>query len=715
MIFKKIDIFSETFLFNIDKDQRKQKTILGAFFSIITIITCISYLVFLIHEYINNQIDPNYNSQVLISPTPVSLTLTEDLFAFKYQYQSMSIEEYQVQQNKTYLVIMVYFQSVNGTQNQAFPLNYYQCQNVNLIGYNCIDFTSLQDKFTLTMDNINNIYTQIYIGVYGCNDIDSLKTTIPDNCANQDDIENLVNTGNSYLAIKYFTQQYQIQQKNKQTYYNSVLLYALGNQVISNQISIQKQMTNLKEGLIFQTSSTFSSPMSFSQQTLTIDREYSIQKLQMSGYLQIGLLADIEVKYISIQYPSITSILAEVNSLYSLFMIIGLLFRKRAQKILNKKLFLLFLQNQYQDTYEKILQYNKLFQQNQGIYFQKEANDEPGDEKEDFKNSQNYKIPIFQTNLNGFQFFKGSNQIKFEEHFKLENKDQLFQAQQEQNDFQQQQISTESSQIKKKQLNQSIITKSKQDFFKDSPLQMPKIKQNLQSINQLNQPQPSQDQKYQGQSITNSKLNYIKESPLQIQKRKKSQFTIGYLNQPQSQGLQQNKQPNQDTQIQNNQLSQYYFDKLKALQNLKLLRKVKKLLFKKGNKNKQDDLNYQTRKNLEDKFNSEIDIFNLYKDIIFLKKAIMILLSKDQLAALQLVGCQIDSYYQQQQEVKQEQRIQNRIRKKNYYEKQLSILQSQELQCKHIKSYLEKCNNSINLSEVDQRIISSIIRNQNQS
>ncbi|EAS03932.2 transmembrane protein, putative (macronuclear) [Tetrahymena thermophila SB210] len=679
MIFKKIDIFSETFLFNIGNGQRKQKTILGSFFSIITITTSISYLIFLILEYLNNRIDPTFSSQDLVSSDPVSINLTEDLFAFRYEYQGMSIEQYQAQQNKTYLVIKVYFLSINGAQNQVIPLNLYQCQNVNLVGYNCIDFTSLQDQFTLSVDNINNIFTQISIGVYGCYDIDSLKTDIPDNCASQNDIENLINVRNSYLAIKYFTQQYQIQHKSKQTNFKQVSFAAVGNQVLLYQILIQKQITQFKEGLVFQTSSTFSAPLSYTQYSVGIDRQYSIQNLSTSGYLQILLSTDTQVKYISIQYPSITSILAQVNSLFSFFMVLGIFAKNIAQKILNKKLFLLFLQNQYQDTYEKVMQYNNLFQQNYGIYFQKEASDEPGDEKEDFKNTQNYNIPLFQTKLKSFPFSKSPNQIKLQENLKLENQDQPFQALQEQNDFQQLQLSMESTQIKKSQLSKSIAN-LKQDLCKDSLLQTPKIQRNSSLIDCLNQPQSPQELTlYKGQSTINLKLNYTKDCSFQTQKRKKSSFFIGYLNQLQPKGLQQNNQPNQNNQRQNNQIIQYYVDKLKALQNPNSLRIVKKLLFKKGNKSQQDDLNYETRKKLEDKFNSEIDIFKLYKDIIFLKKAIMILLSKDQLAALQLVGCQIDSCDPQQQDVEQGQRIKNNVRKKNYYEEQLSILQSQEL------------------------------------
>ncbi|EAR89002.2 hypothetical protein TTHERM_00554570 (macronuclear) [Tetrahymena thermophila SB210] len=51
------------------------------------------------------------------------------------------------------------------------------------------------------------------------------------------------------------------------------------------------------------------------------------------------------------------------------------------------------------------------------------------------------------------------------------------------------------------------------------------------------------------------------------------------------------------------------------------------------------------------------------------------------------------------------------MRKRNYFEEQFAISLSQDLQKKYIAKFLEKCQNSSDLSEIDCRILSSVIRN----
>ncbi|KAL4495299.1 hypothetical protein ABPG73_022344 [Tetrahymena malaccensis] len=51
------------------------------------------------------------------------------------------------------------------------------------------------------------------------------------------------------------------------------------------------------------------------------------------------------------------------------------------------------------------------------------------------------------------------------------------------------------------------------------------------------------------------------------------------------------------------------------------------------------------------------------------------------------------------------------IRRKNYFEEQFAISLSQELKAKYIQKFLDKCTKDSELSEVDYRILSSVIRN----
>ncbi|KAL4495300.1 hypothetical protein ABPG73_022345 [Tetrahymena malaccensis] len=72
---------------------------------------------------------------------------------------------------------------------------------------------------------------------------------------------------------------------------------------------------------------------------------------------------------------------------------------------------------------------------------------------------------------------------------------------------------------------------------------------------------------------------------------------------------------------------------------------------------------------------------------------------------------EINQYFTKKLEVIQNQNV-NQMRKRNYFEEQFAISLSQDLQKKYIQKFLEKCQNSNELSEIDCRILSSVVRNQ---
>ncbi|KAL4505659.1 hypothetical protein ABPG73_004544 [Tetrahymena malaccensis] len=79
----------------------------------------------------------------------------------------------------------------------------------------------------------------------------------------------------------------------------------------------------------------------------------------------------------------------------------------------------------------------------------------------------------------------------------------------------------------------------------------------------------------------------------------------------------------------------------------------------------------------------------------------MMLLSKEQLAAINLVGCSAQSL---------DTNAKNYQKTTNYFQKQMEIYSSQQLQCKYIKNFIQICLNSESLEKVDYRIISSIMK-----
>ncbi|EAR89280.2 AMP-binding enzyme family protein (macronuclear) [Tetrahymena thermophila SB210] len=116
----------------------------------------------------------------------------------------------------------------------------------------------------------------------------------------------------------------------------------------------------------------------------------------------------------------------------------------------------------------------------------------------------------------------------------------------------------------------------------------------------------------------------------------------------------------------------------------------------------------QEAKVVENQVQQTMDILQLFRDLIQLKKAVMVLFSKEQLAALQLVGCSAN--LQNVQQMKQNS-PQFEQKKQNHFQKQYTIEQSQELQEFYIKKFLKRCSSNQNLSKLDLRILSSLSQN----
>ncbi|KAL4495969.1 hypothetical protein ABPG73_011037 [Tetrahymena malaccensis] len=104
------------------------------------------------------------------------------------------------------------------------------------------------------------------------------------------------------------------------------------------------------------------------------------------------------------------------------------------------------------------------------------------------------------------------------------------------------------------------------------------------------------------------------------------------------------------------------------------------------------DVNFFEKKQI----NKQLNILDFYKDLIFIKKSIMILLSKEQLAAIQLVG--YSSLYMTDQPSKSNNKNLSDQKYQNYLEEQQNILNSCDLKCKYINKFLKNssCANNNN-------------------
>ncbi|EDK31860.2 AMP-binding enzyme family protein (macronuclear) [Tetrahymena thermophila SB210] len=336
MGFSQFDIFSQNFFFNIDKNQIKQ--------------------------------NPIYRSQNIITEEMIDISLDSNLVGFRYEYDTnKSIDLLQAQNNKTYIVQIAQFYYADGQNNSQVVLDIVKCTNPNFIGYYCIDFSSIQNQ-TLTLSTAQDILSYVAIIFYGCLDLDMYKTTIPNNCASQSEIDQVMNSFSSGVRLKLFTSQFNTVTRQAQVKYRNQFIYTSADQLVQTILKAQKQVTSVKQGLLIQNSTEFSSPIQYNPFQQTYDRQYSIKNLNYSGYSYVQIQMDEIMEVIKIQYPTIPQILALGNSILTLLMFVGVLGKVCSANSIKNNFFVLLMQNLFQESYMQILKINKLIQNKQNTF-----------------------------------------------------------------------------------------------------------------------------------------------------------------------------------------------------------------------------------------------------------------------------------------------------------------------------------------------------------
>ncbi|EWS76428.1 transmembrane protein, putative (macronuclear) [Tetrahymena thermophila SB210] len=298
----------------------------------------------------------------------------------------MTIDQYQQSLNQTYLVYVVqlYYQDPTNNTYNTINLNTFQCTTPQLQGFRCIDFSNV-GNYTFLLDNNNNnqIYSSIYIHMYGCRDQDFVKTTVPDNCPAQTDIDNVINGQQAYFQLKLKTQQYNTNSQEIQTTYRNIYNYAYSPQFVLNSLSAQKQETQVDLGLLFQQRQTYSSPIQYTQTTQNFDRNSSLA-LGLGPY----------------------KILALVNAVAGLIVVFRILGKFYSQKLIKQDFFMLMLQNLYQDKYKNIIIHNNLINNQENISSlistEKTQKDEVEDEIQENCLKRDIIVPDFPTKLRDY-------------------------------------------------------------------------------------------------------------------------------------------------------------------------------------------------------------------------------------------------------------------------------------------------------------------------
>ncbi|EWS72557.1 transmembrane protein, putative (macronuclear) [Tetrahymena thermophila SB210] len=535
---------------------------------------------------------------------------------------------------------------------------------------------SLKLITTLLLWTILKIYILQYLLMFMAAEIQTEQKQLFQIIVPLSDIDQFINGIDGYFNLKMYVEQYNTTSKQIQSNFRNIYVYVQSSQCIVSNLKTQKQQTQVAKGLIFQTSETYQSPIQYTQSNQNFDRQQSLQQ-GIGPYAQASIeLDEIEQQFV-IQFPTITEILALVNSITSIIIISRILGRFYSFRIMRQDFFMLIFRNIFQDQNEQILRHNNILvkqQETQLLTNIKKEEDIQEIQKKDKKNI----VPNFKTkfkqyvdqekmNENQNNFLSFQNQILSESE---EQKDDIFSSQGDNFNSNNQINQLQNFSNKINILRSQSIFKKGEHNSQEAQLQQGQLKKKLKT--------------------TRIEMNQNKDF--------KKNFTGQYfLTKIDSQRFTNNVISDKLKTINDNQIKQ-------SVQNFIFkfkLFKAKEYLFSKG-------INEESLSKIKKEVEKSLNIYELFKDVIFLKKAIMMLLSEDQLAAIQLVSL-TDNYLNLNLSSENIRNDYEKLSMKlNHYEKQYLAYKSEQLQIDFIEQFFSKCQEIDTQNEIDQRIISSI-------
>ncbi|KAL4481639.1 hypothetical protein ABPG74_007728 [Tetrahymena malaccensis] len=434
-----------------------------------------------------------------------------------------------------------------------------------------------------------------------------------------------------YQSYRYFDGQ--MDPKFSQTIFNTL------NSVSSNELKIQNQVTKVSEGLVVQSESTYSSPFSQTINSQTFDRKSIQQTIGYQFLSQVTFSIDEQITYFTIQYPLFAEVLALCNSILALLLVTGTFCRKLAQNLIRRNIFFILMKDFFSGSYLHILQHNKIVAFNEQIVENKNFKEEqPFENQSDEENKQNIILPFSITKpskaVTQLQQLNNNNNnmnnpkqdpVKEDSGFTIKQAEEFLES-----------LRTNEDKIMKKE-----ITLDKQTIFQMSPNQL-KIHEKLIDYESEQEQIPSifssksQQQQFQLQV---KDINY--------------ELLKGVPQTPQCQNiLMKSDQPDyiqfkeSEKKINKNSISQIN-KSFQILNDKSLQQKLEKMLFKTKIFKKQEFLQSKGLKQkiineFDQQIDDSLDFYTFYKEILQLKKAIMILLNKEQYAALQVIGIDIE-------------------------------------------------------------------------
>ncbi|EAR84783.2 AMP-binding enzyme family protein (macronuclear) [Tetrahymena thermophila SB210] len=473
-----------------------------------------------------------------------------------------------------------------------------------------------------------------------------------------------------------------------------------------SEFKVQTQITKVTKGLLIQSQNIFSSPISQQLISQSFSRQQIIDESKLYHLSQLIFDIDENVTFIDIQFPTFIEVLALCNSVLSVLLFLGIFCRKQAQKFIRRDIFFILLKNFFSRTYLDILQHNNIIESNDLKLEKQTTQDQQIQQNQTDENDEKHNIlPICLSPKSNFKIFEQQliqDNLNFKQDFFVENENSKINKLQEINE-QIQDLKTQTQQV-----NISKIENIQRSFLIESQVTKDGSPSFIKSKLSLQQQSPKI-------------INFEKNRKF-LQTNNQSRFRNSSLaNQSE---IKQNKIKN----IKN--LTQQVNQNFEVLSDDKLYQKsLEDIIFqtkfcKKNEFLQSKGINKEMLECLEQSTDQSLDFFSFYKEILFLKKAVMIMLSKEQMAALKITGIGIETlkYNQESTEMNsqtgnlfiyQPQNYQEFCQiieeiKINHLKEQFEVMQSEKLQIQYINLFLQRFQNTQNLDIIDKRILSSL-------
>ncbi|EAR97789.2 transmembrane protein, putative (macronuclear) [Tetrahymena thermophila SB210] len=658
MIYSKLDLFSSQFQFCIGKKQKQKGTLFGTILSLVVLVITFYYFIYILRLYFNNEIDPNFKTQSFITEGQVDIDKDNNYVGFQFKYGI------QPNQNQTYFQYYAFYYLHDEGNYNLIPLNIIDCTSPSLEGFHCLDFSNITD-LKLSLNTKGNFGSQLYIFTYRCIDTDQVKTTVPDNCASEADIDDMINNINTSLQFKLFTSQYNTTSQQIQVNYRNAYINPLSSQQIA----------------------------------------YKLNKKQEQGLLVVLLFSQMKL-FNKIQYLSLPQALAQIYTIFTLLMFSGVFGRLISKHVMNNELLMVFFKNLYLENYLQILKSNNISneeplqsQPTQQLQSEQQTNlkrdeqkieeQKPGekenDENQEFNSNSLVIVPYFRSKQKSSLDYDFSSNLQSSQSNSNNPQKELLKIQ---GSLASSQVKSVQCKFNPEQQNPNIYINNQEqnlDNIFDSILESESCKS---QVSQQNESIQNETQKPFFSTINKKAKCYFKK--IKLQRNDQSE------NKKEENNLKNYK--NQILAIHNTQFGNLVKP---LISNLKLEKGFKKQVISNG-------LKPEEKNQIKEQIENDMDILNFFQDMLFLKKAIMLLLTEDQLASLQLVGCsqkflQLD--------------FKNKDAGRNYSEKfksltpfevQFAIYQSKILQQNYCNKFIQRCTNNKQLSVLDKKILLSI-------